>query len=111
MLSKGWYLKCLACLQLFGVTSRFFHRNTERVRFFRELIGDVNLEGLPGVSLSVLGVAQHSASEGRLDASPVFQSHNIQPHLYISQYRMPTVRSGVTTNSNSAVLQTEHKNV
>lgn len=83
---------------------QLFHRNTEWVRFSRELIGEVNLEGLPGVSLSVLGVAQHSASEGRLDASLVFQSHNNQPHLHISQYLMPTLRSGVTTNTNSAAL-------
>ena len=102
MLSKGSYLKRLVCLQLLGVTGRFFHRDTERVRFARELIGEAHLEGLPSVSLSALGIAWHSASEGQLDVSLVIESHNIQPHSHVSQHLMPTVRSGLMTNTYSA---------
>lgn len=101
MLSKGSYLKHLVCLQLLGVTSSFFHRDTERVRFASELI-ELHLEGLPSVSLSVLGIAQHSASEGRLDVSLVIELHNIQPHSHISQHLVPTVRLGLMTNTDSA---------
>lgn len=90
MLSKDSYLKCLVCLQLLRVTSRFFHRDTERVRFARELIGEVHLEGLPAVSLSVLGIARHSASEGRLGISLITESCNIQPHSHVFQH----LRSG-----------------
>lgn len=77
MLSKGSYLKCL---QLPRVTSRFFNRGTEGVRFARELIGEVHLEGLSSVSLSMLGIACHSAPEGWLGVSPAIESCNIQPH-------------------------------
>lgn len=59
MLSKGLHLKHLVCLQLLTVTSRFFHRDTERVRFARELIGEAHVEELPVsvcLCLALLGI-------------------------------------------------------
>jgi len=82
--------------------SLFQCSDTEKLRFAKELIGELYLQGLPSVSLPMLGVAQHSASEGWLDVSVVIESHNILPHSHASQHLMPTVRSGVMTNTDSA---------
>lgn len=72
------------------------------MRFARELTGEAHLGGLPSVSLSVLGVARHSASAERLDVSLVIESRNIQPHSHVSQHLVPTVRSGLMTNTDSS---------